>query len=32
LHTQPIGQGAGVCAGLTEDERRSLKRLTARAR
>jgi WhiB family transcriptional regulator, redox-sensing transcriptional regulator len=31
MDSEPIGQGAGVCAGLTEDERRALKRLTTRA-
>ena len=32
LHSEPAGQGAaGVCAGLSEDERRVLRRLGARA-
>jgi WhiB family redox-sensing transcriptional regulator len=31
LHSEPIGQESGVCAGLSEDERRSLKRRNARA-
>ena len=31
LHSEPIGQVAGVCAGLSEDERRALRRLAARA-
>ena len=30
--SEPPGQEAGVCAGLSEDERRALKRRTARAR
>jgi WhiB family transcriptional regulator, redox-sensing transcriptional regulator len=31
LHSEPIGQIAGVCAGLSEDERRALRRTAARA-
>ncbi len=31
LHSEPIGQIAGVCAGLSEDERRELRREAARA-
>jgi Transcription factor WhiB. len=31
LHSESIGKGAGVLAGLSEDERRALQRLTARA-
>jgi WhiB family transcriptional regulator, redox-sensing transcriptional regulator len=31
LHSEPIGQIAGVCAGLSEDERRALRREAARA-
>jgi WhiB family transcriptional regulator, redox-sensing transcriptional regulator len=30
LRSEPLGQEAGVCAGLTEGERRSLKRRAAR--
>jgi WhiB family redox-sensing transcriptional regulator len=32
LDSEPTGQEAGVCGGLSEGERRSLKRRTARAR
>ena len=31
LRSEPLGQEAGVCAGLGEAERRSLKRRAARA-
>jgi WhiB family transcriptional regulator, redox-sensing transcriptional regulator len=31
LHSEPIGQESGVCAGLSESERRALKRRVARA-
>jgi WhiB family transcriptional regulator, redox-sensing transcriptional regulator len=31
LRNEPLGQEAGVCAGLGEGERRSLKRRAARA-
>jgi WhiB family transcriptional regulator, redox-sensing transcriptional regulator len=30
LRSEPIGQEAGVCAGLSEGERRTLKRRAAR--
>lgn len=31
LHSEPISQVAGVCAGLSGDERRDLRRLPLRA-
>jgi WhiB family transcriptional regulator, redox-sensing transcriptional regulator len=31
LHNKPIGRGTGVLAGLSEDERRALRRVAARA-
>ena len=31
MHSEPIGQEAGVCAGLSESERRALKRRAARS-
>jgi WhiB family redox-sensing transcriptional regulator len=31
LHSEPIGQESGVAAGLSEGERRALKRRAARA-
>jgi WhiB family redox-sensing transcriptional regulator len=31
LSSEPIGQESGVCAGLSETERRSLKRRAARS-
>jgi WhiB family transcriptional regulator, redox-sensing transcriptional regulator len=31
LTSEPIGQEAGVCAGLSESERRAIKRRNARA-
>jgi WhiB family redox-sensing transcriptional regulator len=31
LRSEPIGQESGVCAGLSEGERRALKRRAARA-
>lgn len=32
LQSEPIGQEGGVCAGLSDQERRALKRRAARAR
>lgn len=31
LHSEPLGRGAGVRAGLSEDELRTIKRLRSRA-
>jgi WhiB family redox-sensing transcriptional regulator len=32
MNSEPPGQEAGVCAGLSENERRSMKRRASRAR